>query len=82
MQFGRLIGTSLIILGLILISVQAWSSLYGGRMHAEQIPVHNVQRSDTGHLPGIVGTLLMVAGFVMVVAGRRKDEPDANRAVK
>ena len=82
MQFGRLFGTGLMLLGLILISVQGWSSLYGGRIHAEQIPAHNEQRSDPGHLPGIVGTVMLVGGLVMFAAGRRKDEPAPDRAVK
>ena len=82
MQFGRVFGSALFILGLILISLQAWSSLHAGYLRPEQLPAQNERRSDTGHLPGIVGSVLMAAGVVMVVVARRRDEPDPGHAVK
>jgi hypothetical protein len=82
-QFGKLIGICLIILGLLLISLQAWSSVFSGQLHPQHVPAAHVQqRSDAGHVPGIIGTIVMIAGFVIFGSTRRNDQDRPRNPVK
>jgi hypothetical protein len=79
-QFGRVLGSCLVLLGLILISLQGWRSLRSATP-VETNP-HMEQHSDNSYVPGMVGTAMLIAGIAVFASGRRQDEPDPRHAIK
>ena len=87
MQFGRIHGIALIILGVILIGVQLDFALAGrenvpprGQPSAVTVPPHDVHRF--GPLAGIIGSASLIAGIVVFASARRRDEPTPDRRVR
>ena len=82
MQFGRLYGIGLIVLGIILCLLQFVR--YAAEPKKEVIPAQAVPKGQyvTSSLPGIVGAGSLVAGIALFVTARRKDEPSTKYAVK
>ena len=87
MQFGRIHGIALIILGMILIGVQLDFALAS----RENVPPRGQPSGVTaqprdehrfGLLVGIVGTASLIAGIVVFASARRKDEPAPSRRVR
>jgi hypothetical protein len=87
MQFGRLHGIALIVLGLLLIGVQL-TFAFGGRPdvnpseHPQPIAVTARQPHRLGPLAGIIGTVSLAAGLGIFATAHRRDEPDPQNAVK
>jgi hypothetical protein len=84
MQFGRLHGIALIVLGLILIGLQlqfALSSNSGVSTEptAVSAPTH---MPHFGPWAGILGGTSLIVGIIVFKTGRRRDEPEANHAVR
>jgi hypothetical protein len=80
MQFGRIHGIALIILGVILIGVQLDFVLGSresvpprGRPSGVTVQPHDLHR--LGPLAGIIGTASMIAGIGVFATARRRDEP-------
>lgn len=81
MQFGKVSGLGLIVLGILLCGLQ------GARYVAQQgpaLPDQSITRPErkTSSLTGIVGAASLVTGIVLFISARRKDEPDQKNAVK
>jgi len=83
MQFGRLLGTLLITLGIILLAIQF---LFVTQPKKDVREPPQVTEPPTEHRtspwPGIAGGAALVAGFVVFFTARRSDEPDPKHAVK
>lgn len=82
MQFGKLVGTLLIVLGIVLISIQVWTSISSSQPHPEQVPAQVPQSSGVGHIPGIIGGIVAIAGAAIFVSSRRKDQDRPVHPVK
>jgi hypothetical protein len=81
MQFGKISGLGLIVLGILLCGLQ------GAQYVAHQGPAppdQSMTRPErkTSSLTGIVGAGSLVTGIVLFISARRKDEPDPKHAVK
>jgi Na+-transporting methylmalonyl-CoA/oxaloacetate decarboxylase gamma subunit len=90
MQFGRLHGIALAVLGLLLISVQVVFA-FAGRTdinpaaHPESSAVTAQQSQQSHHfgpLAGIIGAASLVTGLAIFATARRRDEPEPQHAVK
>jgi hypothetical protein len=86
MQFGRIHGVALILLGFILIAFQFDLALTNKREapspYLDSRVAVQTHPSRFGALPGIVGGLSVVAGFAVFFTARRRDDPDLKNAVK
>jgi hypothetical protein len=84
MQFGRVYGIGLIVLGIILCGLQFVHYTAPPKTEVSEqteprtVTTYNVRSS----LPGIVGAGSLVAGIALFVTARRKDEPDPKYKVK
>lgn len=83
MQFGRIHGIALFVLGLVLVLVQAAISLSPRKetVSSARDTTPTVE-SKISYAPGILGGLLLLGGIWIVVTSRRSDHPPAERAVK
>jgi hypothetical protein len=83
MQFGKIHGVALALLGAILLCIQA--ILYMAPRQVVRGPTQsslpNVE-TKTNPVVGILGVVSLVAGVAVFATGRRADEPEANHAVK
>jgi hypothetical protein len=86
MQFGRIYGMGLIILGIILCVLQFVH--YMEPHKSDVVPAQTETRTITqadrvrSSLPGIVGAGSLVAGIALFITARRKDEPNPRYKVK
>jgi uncharacterized membrane protein len=83
MQFGKVHGIALFVLGLVLVLVQAAISL-SPRKETEA-PARDTTptvESKMTYAPGILGGVFLLGGIWIVFTSRRSDEPPAERAVK
>jgi uncharacterized membrane protein YfcA len=82
MQFGRLMGTGLMVLGLLLICIQA--GLFFGLKKETTNPPPRATPSTPRELPipGILGGVFLVGGAIVFLMARRRDEPDPAHAIK
>jgi hypothetical protein len=87
MQFGRIHGIALIILGVILIGLQLNLAFANrsqvpepGQPSAASVPPHDSNRF--GPLAGIIGAASLVAGIAVLATARRRDEPDSAHRVR
>ena len=85
MQFGRVSGIGLMVLGLALIVLQGGMYLTSRNVNpaaTPQTPATTEPARKTSSLPGIVGGGLFIAGALVLATARRRDEPDPQHAVK
>jgi len=83
MQFGKVQGIALFVLGLILALVQAAISLSPRKeMESPARDTTPTVESKITYAPGIVGGLFLLGGIWIIYTSRRSDEPPAERAVK
>ena len=83
MQFGRIHGIALFVLGLVLVLVQAAISLSPRR--ETEAPARDITPSVESKMtfaPGILGGIFLLGGIWVIFTSRRSDEPPAERAVK
>jgi uncharacterized membrane protein len=83
MQFGKVHGIALLVLGFLLILVQGVISM-SPRQDAST-PARNMTQNVEGKIsfaPGIFGALLVFGGIWIVYSAKRRDEPPPERAVK
>jgi len=83
MQFGKIHGIALFVLGLILVLVQ-FVILTGDRKVAggEVRDTTPTVESKLSYAPGIFGGIFLLGGIWVIYTSRRADEPPAERAVK
>ena len=82
MQFGKLVGILLIVLGLILISIQAWSSAFSPQLHPDQNSPQVQQHSYARRTPGVIGGIVTIVGLVVFASNRRKNQDIPRNPVK
>jgi hypothetical protein len=82
MQFGRIYGISLIVLGVILCLFQFVK--YAAQPKKDVNPVQTEKKSAhiVSSFPGIVGAGSLVVGIALFITARRKDEPNPKYQVK
>lgn len=82
MQFGKICGFALIILGILLCGLQF--AQYVIPVKSPTSPDQSITRAEqkSSSLPGIIGTASLVAGIALFATARRKDEPEPKHAVK
>ena len=84
MQFGRIFGLGLIVLGIVLCVFQFVHMAPPGKGSAVQPETRAETKPEhiASSLPGIIGAGSLVAGIVLFATARRKDEPDPQYKVK
>jgi hypothetical protein len=89
MQFGRIHGIALVVLGLLLIGVQIDFSFAGGsevQTPSQPAPtataIQQQQPNLFGPLAGILGVASLLGGAAIFATARRRDEPSPQHAVK
>ncbi len=83
MQFGKVTGIGLFVLGMILALVQF--VIMTGARKDEGRDVRDTTptvESKLSYAPGIIGGLFLLGGIWVIYTSRRADEPPAERAVK
>jgi hypothetical protein len=83
MQFGRISGIALILLGIVLCGLQAALVVTPkkDRQASETTATTNTEHRTT-LLPGVVGAGSLLAGIAVLATARRRDEPERKYAVK
>lgn len=83
MQFGKVHGIALFVLGMILALVQF--VIVTGARKDEGTDVRDTRpsvESNLSYAPGIFGGIFLLGGIWVIYTSRRSDEPPAERAVK
>ena len=80
MQFGRISGIALMVLGALLLAFQATAFLSSPTVNPT--PSTQEQPHKTTPLPAIVGAVSVILGVALFATARRRDEPDPKHAVK
>ena len=80
MQFGRISGLALVVLGIVLCGLQAVLLVTPKR--DRQAPEATTAEHRPSSLPGLVGAASVIAGIAILATSRRRDEPDRKYAVK
>jgi len=81
MQFGRIYGVGLIVLGIVLCLLQFVRYAAGPKkeVSAQAVPK---EQHVTSSLPGIIGAGSLGVGIALFVTAQRKDEPNPKYRVK
>jgi len=82
MQFGRISGIALIVLGIVLCSLQAVLLVTPKKDRQAPETTTTAAEHRPSSLPGLVGAGSLIAGIAILATGRRRDEPDQKYAVK
>jgi hypothetical protein len=82
MQFGRIHGIALVVLGIVLFAVQGILSMMPKLRDVPTESSSSTMEHKTTPLPAIIGAASLVVGGALLVMSRRRDEPDAKYAVK
>jgi hypothetical protein len=82
MQFGKISGLGLIVLGILLCGLQFIQWTLPAKPAAPSDRSMAQPEHKTTSLPGIIGTGSLVGGIVLLATARRKDEPEPKHAVK
>jgi hypothetical protein len=82
MQFGKIHGIALAILGIVLLGIQ--TVYYMMPMNAISGPtaVSRTAPHTVNPVFGVVGLILLIIGAAIVLTANRRDEPDRKNAVK
>jgi hypothetical protein len=82
MQFGRIYGIGLIVLGIILCLLQFVRYAAQPKTDANQVHTEKKSAHIVSSFPGIIGAGSLGIGIVLFVTARRKDEPSPKYKVK
>lgn len=82
MQFGRIQGIALMVLGFLLVGIQAIVLMAPRKDVARTEGSTKTVESKISLVPGIVGGIALIAGYWIFFSARRTDEPDAKNVVK
>jgi uncharacterized membrane protein len=83
MQFGKVTGLGLFVLGFILLLVQF--VIVTGARRDEGKDVRDTTptvENNLSYAPGVIGGLFLLGGIWVIYTSRRADEPPVERAVK
>jgi len=82
MQFGRIYGMGLIVLGIILCLLQFVRYAAGPKKEVNSAQGVTNGQHVTSSLPGIVGAGSLGVGIALFLTARRKDEPEPKYRVQ
>jgi hypothetical protein len=82
MQWGRIQGLALMVLGLILIAMQVMIIMPKTPASAPSEAAPKMVETKTSYLPGIVGVVSLIAGVAVFATARHTDEPPPEDTVK
>jgi hypothetical protein len=82
MQFGRLHGIALAILGIVLLGIQMVYYMMPTNVVGGPTAVSKTVNHAVHPLFGIVGLILLLVGVGITATANRRDEPDRKNAVK
>jgi hypothetical protein len=82
MQFGRIHGISLAILGIVLLGIQTAYYMMPTKVISGPTAVSRTAHHTVNPLFGIVGLISLLVGAAIVLTASRRDEPDRKNAVK
>jgi hypothetical protein len=83
MQFGKIHGLALAILGVVLLGLQAWFYVAPNKVIrgvTEAVIPKVEHRTNPG--AGILGVISLIAGVGIFVTRRKADEPETKYAIK
>src|ERR1700730_15771037 len=81
MQFGKIHGIALAIVGIVLVGIQTVYYMMPTNVISGPTAVAQTAHHAVNPLVGIVGLISLLGGAIVATANRR-DEPDRNNAVK
>jgi hypothetical protein len=83
MQFGRVHGIALVVLGVVLLGFQAMRYMTPKPVVTgpNQSSISQTEHK-TNPAVGIIGLISLIAGGAIIATARRADEPEAKHAVK
>jgi len=82
MQFGRISGIALVVLGIVLCGLQAVLLVTPKKDREAPEATTTTAEHRPSSLPGLVGAASVIAGIAILATGRRRDETDRKYAVK
>jgi hypothetical protein len=82
MQFGKIQGIALVVLGIILLGIQTALVVPKTPSGVSTEAAPKTVESKTSLVPGIVGAISLIGGIAVFVTARRTDEPPPKDAVK
>lgn len=82
MQFGKIQGIALGVLGIILLGVQAMYYLTPTATISGPTEVSRAAPHAISPLVGILGLIALIIGIAIVLTASRRDEPSRKNAVK
>jgi hypothetical protein len=82
MQFGKIHGIALAILGIVLLGIQTAYYMMPTNVVSGPTGVFRTVHHAINPLFGLLGLISLLVGVVIVVTASRRDEPDRKNAVK
>ena len=82
MQFGKIHGIALAILGIVLLGIQTVYYMMPTNVISGTTAVSQTAHHAVNPLIGVVGLISLTAGVVIAATAQRRDEPDRKNAVK
>ena len=82
MQFGRIHGIALAILGIVLLAIQTVYYMMPTNVISGPTAVSQTAHHTVNPLIGIVGLISLLVGVAIVLTANRRDEPDRKNAIK
>ena len=82
MQFGKIHGIALAILGIVLLGIQTVYYMMPTNVVSGPTGVSRTVHHAINPLLGLLGLISLLVGVVIVVTASRRDEPDRKNAVK
>jgi hypothetical protein len=82
MQFGRIHGVALAILGIVLLGIQTVYYMMPTNVISGPTGVSQTAHHAVNPLIGIVGLVSLLVGVAIVATANRRDEPDRKNAIK
>lgn len=82
MQFGKVSGLGLIILGILLCLFQFTQWALSQKLASPPDQSSAAPHQKVSPVPGLVGAGLVIVGIALLATARRRDEPPPQHAVK
>jgi hypothetical protein len=83
MQFGKIHGIALAVLGAILLGIQVMFYFAPNKVVTGPTESSMPRKEHiTNPVTGILGIVSLIAGIAIFATGRRADEPEAKQAIK